>query len=33
LPFFAMLVLTIAIITVFPQVVMWLPDYVMGQSK
>jgi tripartite ATP-independent transporter DctM subunit len=33
LPFFAMLVLTIAIITVFPQVVMWLPDFVMGKSK
>jgi tripartite ATP-independent transporter DctM subunit len=33
LPFFAMLVLTIGIITVFPDVVLWLPDYVMGKSK
>jgi TRAP-type C4-dicarboxylate transport system permease large subunit len=33
LPFFAMLVLAIAIITVFPEVVTWLPDYVMGPEK
>jgi TRAP-type C4-dicarboxylate transport system permease large subunit len=33
LPFFAMLVVTIGIITVFPEVVLWLPDYVMGKSK
>jgi TRAP-type C4-dicarboxylate transport system permease large subunit len=33
LPFFAMLVLTIGIITVFPDVVLWLPDHVMGKSK
>ncbi len=33
LPFFAMLVVTIAIITAFPQVVTWLPDLVMGAEK
>jgi tripartite ATP-independent transporter DctM subunit len=33
LPFFAMLVVTIAIITVFPEVVTWFPDYVMGKQK
>jgi len=33
LPFFAMLVATIAIITVFPEVVTWFPDYVMGKQK
>jgi len=33
IPFFAMLVLTIAIITVFPSVVTWLPDVVMGVEK
>ncbi len=33
LPFFAMLVVAIAIITVFPDVVTWLPDYVMGPEK
>src|SRR5215510_1555907 len=33
LPFFAMLVVTIGIITVFPEVVLWLPDLVMGKSK
>ncbi len=33
LPFFAMLILAIAIITVFPDVVTWLPDYVMGPEK
>jgi TRAP-type C4-dicarboxylate transport system permease large subunit len=33
LPFFGCLVLCIAIITVFPQTVTWLPDVVMGVSK
>src|SRR5688572_22149032 len=33
LPFFAMLVVTIGIITVFPGVVTWLPDLVMGVEK
>ena len=33
LPFFGMLVVTIAIITAFPQVVTWLPDAVMGAKK
>ena len=33
LPFFAMLVVTIAVITLFPQVVTWLPDTVMGVAK
>jgi len=33
IPFFAMLVVAIAIITIFPQVVTWLPDYVMGVAK
>jgi TRAP-type C4-dicarboxylate transport system permease large subunit len=33
LPFFAMLVITIAIITAFPVVVTWLPDVVMGVEK
>ncbi len=33
LPFFAMLVVTIVIISVFPQVVTWLPDAVMGAEK
>jgi tripartite ATP-independent transporter DctM subunit len=33
LPFFGMLVATIGIITVFPELVLWLPDYVMGKSK
>ena len=33
IPFFSMLVLTIAIISVFPQVVTWLPDAVMGAAK
>ncbi len=32
LPFFAMLVLCIAIITIWPQVVTWLPDRVMGPT-
>ena len=33
LPFFAMLVVTIGIIAVFPEVVTWLPDKVMGIEK
>jgi tripartite ATP-independent transporter DctM subunit len=33
IPFFAMLVVSIGIITVFPDVVTWLPDYVMGKAK
>jgi tripartite ATP-independent transporter DctM subunit len=33
IPFFALLVVTIGIITVFPQVVTWLPDAVMGAKK
>jgi len=33
LPFFAMLVLCIAIVTVFPKLVTWLPDLVMGVDK
>jgi len=33
LPFFAMLVITIGIITIFPQTVTWLPDVVMGVEK
>jgi tripartite ATP-independent transporter DctM subunit len=33
LPFFVMLVVCIAIITIWPQLVTWLPDVVMGQPK
>ena len=33
LPFFACLIVCIGIITVFPQTVMWFPDYVMGVAK
>jgi tripartite ATP-independent transporter DctM subunit len=33
LPFFAMLVVAIGIITVFPQTVLWLPDAVMNAPK
>ena len=33
LPFFGCLVVCIAIITVFPQLVTWLPDVVMGVSR
>ena len=33
LPFFACLVVAIAIITFFPVLVTWFPDYVMGVSK
>lgn len=31
LPFFAMLVLTVVLITVFPAIVTWLPDYLLRQ--
>ena len=33
IPFFICLVVCIGIITMFPQTVMWFPDYVMGVSK
>ena len=33
IPFFACLVLCIGLVTVFPQIVTWLPDYVMGKEK
>jgi tripartite ATP-independent transporter DctM subunit len=33
LPFFACLLVCIAIITVFPSTVTWFPDYVMGKAK
>jgi TRAP-type C4-dicarboxylate transport system permease large subunit len=33
LPFFAMLVVCIAIVTVWPELVTWLPDAVMGEAK
>jgi TRAP-type C4-dicarboxylate transport system permease large subunit len=33
IPFFAMLVVCIGIITLFPDLVTWLPDYVMGKAK
>jgi tripartite ATP-independent transporter DctM subunit len=33
LPFFGLLVLAVIIITIFPEIVMWLPDVVMGQEK
>jgi tripartite ATP-independent transporter DctM subunit len=33
IPFFLLLVVTIGIITAFPQVVTWLPDVVMGLEK
>ena len=33
LPFFGCLVLCIALITLFPGIVTWLPDYVMGVAK
>ena len=31
LPFFAMLVLTVVLITIFPAIVTWLPDYLLRQ--
>jgi tripartite ATP-independent transporter DctM subunit len=33
LPFFGMLVVAIALVTIFPQIVTWLPDLVMGPEK
>ena len=33
IPFFGCLVLCIALVTVFPQIATWLPDYVMGKQK
>ena len=33
IPFFVMLVVCIAIVTVLPELVTWLPDYVMGKAK
>jgi tripartite ATP-independent transporter DctM subunit len=33
LPFFGLLVLAVIIITIVPEIVMWLPDVVMGQEK
>jgi tripartite ATP-independent transporter DctM subunit len=33
LPFFGCLVLCIALVTLFPQIVTWLPNYVMGVEK
>jgi TRAP-type C4-dicarboxylate transport system permease large subunit len=33
LPFFGCLVVCIAVITVFPELVTWLPDFVMGPEK
>jgi TRAP-type C4-dicarboxylate transport system permease large subunit len=32
IPFFVMLVVCIALITVFPEIVTWLPDAVMGKE-
>jgi len=31
LPFFAMLVVTVVLITIFPEIVTWLPDYLLRQ--
>ena len=33
IPFFCMMVLCIALITIFPEIVTWLPDVVMGAEK
>ena len=33
IPFFGCLVVCIGLVTVFPQIVTWLPDYVMGKEK
>lgn len=33
LPFFGLLVLAVIIITIVPEIVMWLPDVVMGREK
>jgi TRAP-type C4-dicarboxylate transport system permease large subunit len=33
IPFFVMLVVCIGLITVFPELVTWLPDTLMGQDR
>jgi TRAP-type C4-dicarboxylate transport system permease large subunit len=33
LPYFAMMVLCIALITVFPELATWLPDALLGVTK
>jgi tripartite ATP-independent transporter DctM subunit len=33
LPFFGLLVVSVVLITMFPEIVMWLPDLVMGPEK
>jgi TRAP-type C4-dicarboxylate transport system permease large subunit len=33
LPFFFMMVLCIALITVFPELATWLPDWLVGVTK
>jgi tripartite ATP-independent transporter DctM subunit len=33
IPFFCMLVLSLFLVTIFPQIVTWLPDYLMGVQK
>ena len=33
LPFFFMMVLCIALITLFPEIVTWLPDYLIRKPK
>ncbi|MEG1767191.1 MAG: TRAP transporter large permease subunit, partial [Comamonas sp.] len=33
IPFFFCLIVCVVLITVFPEIVTWLPDYVMGPEK
>ncbi|MNR26253.1 Sialic acid TRAP transporter permease protein SiaT [compost metagenome] len=33
IPFFFCLIVCVVLITVFPKIVTWLPDYVMGPEK
>ena len=33
LPFFGCLLICIALITLFPELVTWFPDYAMGPSR
>ncbi|MEG1455246.1 MAG: C4-dicarboxylate ABC transporter permease, partial [Comamonas sp.] len=33
IPFFFCLIVCVVLITVFPAIVTWLPDYVMGPEK
>ena len=33
IPFFCMMVLCIALITIFPEIVTWLPDYLIQKPK